>query len=113
MSRRQRVCYKNLARRLDTDYPSAAASVREGLDETLTVLGVGLSERLQRSLATTNRHRESAQPHAPCEAECETRARRDDGAALGGRRGARSGEGIPSGERVQEYAGARCCPPGA
>ena len=45
---------QDLARRLDTDYPSAAASVREGLDETLTVLGVGLSERLQRSLATTN-----------------------------------------------------------
>ena len=39
---------------MDTDYPSAATSVREGFDETLTVLGVGLSERLQRSLATTN-----------------------------------------------------------
>ena len=45
---------QDLARRLDTDYPSAAASVREGLDDTLTVLGLGLSERLQRSLATTN-----------------------------------------------------------
>ena len=45
---------QDLARRLDTDHPSAAASVREGLDETLTVLGLGLSERLQRSLATTN-----------------------------------------------------------
>ena len=45
---------QDLARRLDTDYPSAAASVREGLDETLTVLGLGLSERLRRSLATTN-----------------------------------------------------------
>ena len=45
---------QDLARRLDTAYPSAAASVRDGLDETLTVLGVGLSERLQRSLATTN-----------------------------------------------------------
>ena len=39
---------------MDTAYPSAAASVRDGLDETLTVLGLGLSERLQRSLATTN-----------------------------------------------------------
>ena len=29
----------DLARRLDADYPSAAASVREGLDETLTVIG--------------------------------------------------------------------------
>ena len=41
---------QDLAHRLDTDDPSAAASVREGLDETLTVLGVGLSERLQRSV---------------------------------------------------------------
>ena len=39
---------QDLARRLDTDHPSAAASVREGLDETLTILGFGLSERLQR-----------------------------------------------------------------
>ena len=45
---------QDLARRLDTDYPSAATSVREGLDETLTVLGLGLSARLHRSLATTN-----------------------------------------------------------
>ena len=45
---------QDLARRLDVDYPSAAASVREGLDETLTVISLGLSERLQRSLATTN-----------------------------------------------------------
>ena len=45
---------EDLTRRLDTDHPSAAASAREGLDETLTVLGLGLSERLQRSLATTN-----------------------------------------------------------
>ena len=45
---------QDLARRLDADHPSAAASVREGLDETLTVIGFGLSERLPRSLATTN-----------------------------------------------------------
>ena len=43
-----------MARRLDAEYPSAAASVREGLDETLTVLTLQLSPRLQRSLATTN-----------------------------------------------------------
>ena len=45
---------QDLARRLDVDYPSATASVREGLDETLTVIGLRLSARLQRSLATTN-----------------------------------------------------------
>ena len=57
---------QDLAWCLDTAYPSAAASVRDGAPlgrggrarrprrETLTVLGLGLSERLQRSLATTN-----------------------------------------------------------
>lgn len=44
----------DLARRLEAEYPSAAESVREGLDETLTVLTLPLSARLRRSLATTN-----------------------------------------------------------
>ena len=43
----------DLARRLETDHPSAAESVREGLDETLTVLGLNLPETLRRSLTTT------------------------------------------------------------
>jgi transposase-like protein len=45
---------QDLARRLEDEYPSAAESVREGLEETLTVQSLGLSERLQRSLTTTN-----------------------------------------------------------
>ena len=45
---------QDLARRLEDRYPSAAESVREGLDETLTVLRFNLSERLRHSLATTN-----------------------------------------------------------
>ena len=45
---------QDLARRLADQWPSAADSVREGLDETLTVLSFGLSERLRLSLATTN-----------------------------------------------------------
>lgn len=44
----------DLARRLEAEYPSAAESVREGLDETLTVLTLKLSPRLRRALATTN-----------------------------------------------------------
>jgi putative transposase len=43
-----------LATRLETPHPGAAASVREGLDETLTVVGMDLSHRLRRSLATTH-----------------------------------------------------------
>jgi transposase-like protein len=43
-----------LSRQLQTSYPSAAASVEEGLDETVTVLALPVIERLRRSLATTN-----------------------------------------------------------
>jgi putative transposase len=45
---------QDLARRLEDRYPSAAASVRDGLEETLTILALGLSDRLRQSLATTN-----------------------------------------------------------
>ena len=45
---------QDLARRLEDRYPSAAASVREGLDETLTVITLCLSDRLRQSLTTTN-----------------------------------------------------------
>jgi putative transposase len=45
---------QDLARRLEDRYPSAAASVREGLEETLTLLTLGLSDRLRQSLTTTN-----------------------------------------------------------
>ena len=37
-----------------TTSPEAAGRVREGLEETLTILTLHLSARLQRSLATTN-----------------------------------------------------------
>ena len=44
----------DLAKRIDHEYPSAAGSVREGLEEALTVVTLQLSSRLQRFLATTN-----------------------------------------------------------
>jgi len=44
----------NLARSLEQEHPGAAASLREGLDETLTVVGLGLPKLLARSLSTTN-----------------------------------------------------------
>ena len=43
----------DLARRLDADHPRAAASGREGLDETLTLIGVGRPDSRRRSLRTT------------------------------------------------------------
>ena len=39
-----------LALRLDDEYPSAAGSVREGREETLTVVTLQLFARLQRSV---------------------------------------------------------------
>lgn len=44
----------DLARRLDPTAPAAAASLREGLEDTLTVLAVPGPARLRRSLASTN-----------------------------------------------------------
>jgi transposase-like protein len=43
-----------LANQLEREHPSAAASLREGLDETLTVARMALPEWLERTLATTN-----------------------------------------------------------
>jgi transposase-like protein len=45
---------QNLARTLRADHPSAAASVEEGLEETLTVMGMRLPRPLERVLSTTN-----------------------------------------------------------
>ena len=45
---------QDLARRLEVEHPSAAESVREGLEETLTILALGLSDSLRRSLSTSN-----------------------------------------------------------
>ncbi len=41
---------EGLARQLQSRHPSAAASLKEGLDETLTVMAMGLPEALERTL---------------------------------------------------------------
>jgi putative transposase len=45
---------KNLARRLEHDYPGVSGSILEGIDEILTVTRLGLPVELRRSLACTN-----------------------------------------------------------
>jgi transposase-like protein len=45
---------KNLARRLEHDYPGVSGSILEGMDEILTVTRLGLPVELRRSLACTN-----------------------------------------------------------
>jgi transposase-like protein len=51
---RARKLLTNLARRLRADHPGAAASLDEGLDETLTVMRLKLPKSLARVLSTTN-----------------------------------------------------------
>lgn len=53
-AKRARRLLDNLARRLEDPHPGAAASLREGLDETLTVMRLGLPESLERVLSSTN-----------------------------------------------------------
>jgi len=52
--KRARKLLENLARALEDAHPSAAASIREGLDETLTIKSFKLPEALARTLSSTN-----------------------------------------------------------
>jgi len=45
---------EDLARQLDKTHPGAAASLREGLEETLTVMRLGVPPTLARTLRSTN-----------------------------------------------------------
>jgi transposase-like protein len=45
---------KSLASKLEDEFPGAAASLREGLDEMFTVVDLGIRGRLRRFLQTTN-----------------------------------------------------------
>jgi putative transposase len=45
---------EHLATSLDNEHPGAAASVREGLEETLTLIGLGIDGALYQTLRTTN-----------------------------------------------------------
>ena len=53
-SARAKRLLENLGKRLAAEHPGAAASLAEGLDETLTVLQFALPRALERTLATTN-----------------------------------------------------------
>jgi putative transposase len=52
--KRARRLLENLARKLDSAHPGAAASLREGVDETLTAMALHLSRGLERVLSSTN-----------------------------------------------------------
>jgi transposase-like protein len=88
-----------LARELDRSHPGAAASLREGLAETLTVLRLGVPPTLARTLRSTNTIEsmiEICRDHA---ANARALARRTDGAALDRRRDGRGPKAVPPRQR--------------
>ena len=80
---------------LEREHPDAAASLREGLQETFTVNALGLPPTLTRCLCTTNITREPQRHRAPHEPACDALPRRGHGAALDGRGVHRGAEVIP------------------
>src|SRR5215472_17381798 len=52
--KRARQLLENLARSLEHEHPGAGASLREGLEETLTVMRLELPQNLERVLSSTN-----------------------------------------------------------
>lgn len=99
-----------LAKELDRTHPSAAASLREGLDETLTVLRLGVPPTLARTLRSTNCIESMI---SVCREHAGNVKRwRDgrDGAALVRRRDGRGRQAIPPGERPPAPAGTASSP---
>ena len=87
--------------------PARAGSVREGLDETLTVLTLQPLDPPAAVARHDQRRRASAESHPPREAQRETVAWWTDDAAVGGCRCSRSRQGLPASEGMRRYAALR------
>src|SRR6185312_15046417 len=94
---------KSLAAQLDKNYPSAAASLREGLEEMFTVARLGIDGRLAKTLTTSNPI-ESMISIARTTNRNVTLARRPDGAALDRRGHAQRRTILPPHQGIQADA---------
>ena len=89
-----------LADELEHTHPGAAGSLREGMEETLTVIRLGIKRqapthtRVNESVRVDDRHR----PHHA--AQRQALVLRGDGPAVDRRRDARSREAVPQGHRL-------------
>ena len=86
---------KQQANWLKSEYPDAAASLLEGLEETFTVNRLKLTPSLMRCLCDHQHHRESERCGASRDPSRQSLPRRRDGAALDGDRIPGSGEVVP------------------
>jgi transposase-like protein len=105
--KRARTLLLNLARRLRDDHPDAAASLEEGLDETLTILRFGLSERLARALSNTNMIENLIRPLPRYDASREALAQWHDDRAMARRIRHRCCEAIPPRVELPRHQEAR------
>ncbi len=91
---------EQLARSLDRQRPGAAASLREGLEQTLTVTRLGIGGKLLQTVESTNPHRVDGLDHPRPRRPGEPLELRRDGAALGRRRDGRGRQAIPPRQRL-------------
>ena len=76
---------KQYAEWLERDWPSAAASLREGLPELFTINRLGPAAEAQAVLGNDEPDRQQPLGHASTHAACEALEQRPDGVALDGR----------------------------
>jgi putative transposase len=97
-----------LARELDRSHPGAAASLREGLAETLTIARLGVPPTLARTLRSTNSIESMIAICRDHAANARALARRADGAALDRRRHGPGPQAVPPRQRPPAPGGAAC-----
>jgi putative transposase len=101
-----------LARSLDRSHLGAAASLREGLAETLTITRLGVPPTLARTLRSTNSIESMIQICRDHAANARALAERPDGGALDRRRDGRGSQAVPPRQRPSLPASAAHRPGG-
>ena len=98
---------QTLAGELDRTHPGAAGSLREGMEETLTLTRLGIKGPLKRTLESTNPCESMIEMRPPHQPQRQTLAIRRDGPALDRRRHARSRTTVPQDHRLPRPRQAR------
>ena len=95
---------QNLVRTLEDQYSGAAGSLKEGLEETLTILGLGVGETFRRTLNSTNPIGESSGNIALGQRQREALEGRPNGASVCGDGNPGGPAGVPKGQGIPRHA---------
>ena len=88
-------------------YDEVAGSLREGMEETLTVVKLALPELLRKSLATTNAHRESQRHHPQSLEKRQALEESFHDSPMDRSRRRHGGEKVPAYQRLSPYGRSR------